>query len=288
MLTGSSRFTLIPVLLSIVTQVHSDYIPNVELSTLLGNKRDVGRVGLVVPVWQKNKQLLYFTGIGLLDSQSSREGNFGVGYRQQVRESIYGGYGYYDIRKSPLGNIHQQITLGVEYLKHSIELRANGYLPISQAKTLSSDSKIEVGSRTIYRYITNRKQEIPLGGFDVEIGGTLPKLNRLSAYGAYYHFGKKQVKSIDGFRLRGEIKVSDHIFIKSEYSHDNLRKSSYFFGIGLKASLGHKNKKLSILDKKMTQLPVRDIDIVTVEGDGAVVKEQMDARDLSRAMVTIP
>ncbi len=77
------NLTLISILSMIfsTTFATSKYEANLEQTLMTGNKRNIGRTGIVVPVWQKGDKILFLSGIGLIDSKSALEGNFGAGIR---------------------------------------------------------------------------------------------------------------------------------------------------------------------------------------------------------------
>ena len=55
------------------------YEAQLEMHVKAGNLRNLGRVSLLVPLYQKDSSLLYFNGIGMFDSTDNSEGKFGIG-----------------------------------------------------------------------------------------------------------------------------------------------------------------------------------------------------------------
>ncbi len=242
------------------------YEPNISLSLKGGNPRGMTRAGFILPLIQSETNLLYLPGIGLMDTKKAVEGNVGIGFRKRFSDYIVGTYGFYDVRKNKYNNTHQQITLGGEYLTKNMELRFNAYLPTTKAKTINKTATgtfITHGPKNVFQLNGTIQEDVPMGGFDVEIGGKLPSLPSINVFGAYYHFQGDGVKTIHGARLRGDLKINDWISLEAEINRDPIRKTAYFVGATLSYQFGHKKHKRDVLWHKMTQLPIRDVDIVT-------------------------
>ncbi|NQY44132.1 MAG: inverse autotransporter beta domain-containing protein, partial [Legionellales bacterium] len=196
------------------------YSPRLELEFKGGNKRHIGRYGTLIPLYESRNSLLFSNMFLMHDTKSSVEGNFGLGFRRQIsNKSILGIYGFWDIRriKNVIKKIHQA-TFGLEYLMSRFELRINGYLPQNKKfllntsntrnairLTRSYDASVGPQGQTVqtidYNLTTNSKYEVPLAGFDAEIGGNI--FRRVETHGAYYHFnGRKGAKSVNGWRFR--------------------------------------------------------------------------------------
>jgi hypothetical protein len=263
------------------------FTPRVELSAKKGItgkkefKRDIGRLGAVVPLLQNQNSVGFFTAIGMGDTKKSIEGNFGFGYRYLLNKSyIFGGYAFYDIRGTKNKNILHQTTIGAEFMMENIEIRVNGYIPFNK-KTLEDyrlysiryDSAI---NRTLYKKTNNQVVEKGLGGFDIETGGSLPAHNKLSGYVAFYHFAGKGVSSVTGARLRGNYELRSWLSFELESNMDKVRGVTSYLGLNLSWDFGNsvskKRNPLTRLEMKMTKLPVRDIDIVN--GEESIEDEQ--------------
>jgi hypothetical protein len=236
------------------------YTANLEQSLMLGNHRHLSRAGMVMPLYEHQNMLLFGSAIGMYDSTSSLEGNFGAGLRSLSPASIVGIYGYADIRKSSLNNLHYQANLGIEYFREILELRGNVYIPLSRPYDITSKTILKQ-TRTAYTRSDSRETEVAQYGFDVEVGMTY---GLLTGHIGYYHFEAANTKKMDGLRLRGSIRIFNHVKLLGEYSYDTVRKSTYFGGISLNVSLG-KQGALGGLQSKMVSLPVRDVDIVISE-----------------------
>ncbi len=275
------------------TAVERKYKPAVELALKVGNQRHISRLGTVVPVLQNDHSLLHVTLIGMLDSKSAKEGNFGLGYRYRGEQGIYGVYGFYDLRRTARHNLLKQITLGSEFLGDHLELRGNIYLPFKKQYEVSNIKKLNAkfdGHRTYYFNEVHSSYEKGLRGFDIEIGGNIPHYEKIQAHLAYYYFGlgSSGTKSVKGFRGRAAYQLNDYLALEGEVSHDKVRHTNYFAGARFNWSFGGQSSKnrLDALDKKMTSLPVRDIDIVA--GDSSESMEEALGNVVGRIPLYVP
>ena len=256
----------------------TSYQTRVELTGKLGysskksSKRNISRLGFVVPMFQVvDSHLGYITAIGMIDSAKHLEGNLGIGYRSFINPAwILGEYVFYDLRSTENNNLLSQITIGLEAFSKNLEFRINGYIPTKKKYELenynSYSAKYNSHTNKTQFSIKNKKvleQGVP--GFDIEIGGSHNKLPRLEIFLAYYHFAGKDLKSTIGGRLRSNLKILHWLTAESEINYDNNRKFVSYIGAKIGWSLGKNKKQNSWSHTKMTQLPVRDIDIISSE-----------------------
>jgi len=197
---------------------NASYQAQIELSLKAGNQRNIGRLSVLVPILSSDTNLLYFTAIGMMDTKSSHEGNFGFGFRHLLDSSILGVYGYYDRRSTKFHSLVHQATIGAEWLKEDFELRGNVYLPKTTKKVLNTTSGIPrlIGTGTAIFTDTNTFA-ITQKGFDIEVGHRAPFFTPLNAFIGFYHFFEKDTKSMNGIRLRADVKISDWLSLEGEY-----------------------------------------------------------------------
>lgn len=230
------------------------YQPQWDLVLKGGNSRYLSRLSAVVPLHETIEGLFFLNGFGLWDNKRAKEGNLGLGYRHVWGETILGINSFLDRRKSSHDVYHSQLTLGAEWLSSKLEVRANGYVPLTGRKNIGA-VRFQRSNLRAFDHI-----EKPLYGFDVEGGGVLPSYPQFAAYASYYHFNGSNVKALHGLRLRSHLQLLPYVSLLGEYSYDQQRKSVYF--IGLNFNLSREKRSLS-LGQKMTQKVIRDIDVVT-------------------------
>lgn len=224
--------------------------------------RNIARLSTVIPITQSDDSIGFLSVIGMRDTKHNLEGNFGFGYRKIFSQRfIMGGYAFYDLRNTKYKHNLQQITAGIEFLTDYFESRVNVYTPFGK-QVINSISIYNI-TATQFSKRQISEQEIGIPGFDLEIGGTLPKHRKLSGFITYYRFAKNNLDSYIGFRLRSSYAVMPWLHIDGEANFDRTRKFVYYAGITLQWKVGLKQKHQSLLHSKMTQLPVRDIDILS-------------------------
>jgi len=264
---------------------HSNYEPSIEASFKLGSARDVGRVSLLLPLLQAKGRLAYFNLIGMMDNKNGQEGNYAVGYRQKFGNNILGGYVYYDRRNSRLNHLMHQSTIGIEWLRECTELRINGYIPISKSKILSTKTAIKprlIGTKAYLATVAIQQLEVPLSGIDIEFGLT-PTNFPVNLYAAYYYFNAKNAPIVQGPRGRVQIKLLRWLNISGEIQKDKPRGLTWFGGVEVRVNIGSSMtaQSQSILDRKMTQMPIRDIDVVVERSTKEFVIKQSEVTVIS-------
>ncbi|MEB3701667.1 Inverse autotransporter beta-barrel domain-containing protein [Candidatus Bealeia paramacronuclearis] len=230
-----------------------------------GNVRKLGQAGLTIPIVQDQDSLWFFDVRSMADSKNNKEGNLGLAFRKLKASSgwILGGYGFYDIRKSEHHNTFNQFTLGLEALSETWDYRLNTYTPLSKSRPIKSSRSPERIFRGHNEYFTERK-EIPLGGFDLEIGRSVPKFDRLRLYAAGYYFYGSGAIPVKGVRGRAEIRVNDYLSFTGSQQYDNIRHGAIFVGVLIHVPFGRRadREKLTPLERRMTHEIERDVDIV--------------------------
>ena len=273
-----------------ICNAHANYAPQLTLD-YKGGHRHIGRISGLIPVWQQGYRLAFVNAIAALGTKSVGEGNLGFGYRQQMKimvPSIVGVYGYYDIRRTQNKNTLHQLTIGAELLNTLGEARINGYMPIAKNTFfVSATNGVSHDAKNIF-FGKTKLQEKSLGGFDAEVGARILKLP-INAYIGGYYFNSKDVESIVGPSIRIEYKPYHWLNVGGEYSYDKKREHQYFVNVGVRYSFGGKGQVSPFsLQGKMTQMPVRDIDIVdtTYEdfGEAVIAKQVKTVAELEAAL----
>ncbi len=260
---------------------------HIDLEAKWGNRRSLGDIGLFAPLWQ-DRNSIFFTDLrARFDNDEGREGNFGFGYRHMNPNGWNPGvYGYYDARRSPSGNVFQQLTLGAEMLSADFDLRANLYIPFGKREYVIGGGAggapfAQFAGGTI-QIVTPGGQlvERSLRGVDAEIGWRLPvfplqSMTQLRAYaGAFWFDGENLMSDIAGPRGRLELSFDNLPYLNEgsrftlglETQHDNVRGTNNFVLARLRIPLQpvkHASTQLTPQERRMTERVVRDVDIVT-------------------------
>ena len=273
----------------------------------LGNERTLGELDLMSPIMQSPNKITYIDFRGQLDNNQAQEFNIGLGSREIIEtylgETIFGYYGFFDVRKSENDNMFYQTTLGAELLSEKFDLRSNIYIPINQEEEINTAdvnlSNGESGVRVSYS-----DSEKAMYGIDIEAGTGFKLTDKASLrfYSGAYHFENSDVESVTGPRFRTEFLV-DNAFVNQqnskftlgyEWQHDEPRGSQGFLSLRLSIPFGsHKNSKLEGIQKRMLSPVIRDIDIVTnnkiktedaLFDDGTVINSFYDGVDTAQEL----
>jgi hypothetical protein len=253
--------------------------PHIDAEAKLGSKRNLGEADLFLPISQDNRTLVFANLRGRFDSESSREGNFGLGVRRMQQDGWnLGAYGYFDRRRSDTGNFFNQGTLGVEALGRDLDFRANGYLPIgTRVRDLGETSSAALSGASVQLTTTDR-EERALKGFDTEVGWRLPLFDpearrQFRLYLGGYRFSD-DVLTVEGPRIRAELTMEElpwlgkgaGLFLGAETQHDSARGGQSFLSLRLRIPLGKESARPSTLnaqERRMAAPVMRDVDIVT-------------------------
>ena len=120
----------------------------VEAGMKLGSERSVVMTEVWAPLRQWGDGVLYVDARFMGDDADNREGNFGVGWRQMRDErTVVGLHGWVDRRRTDRGSDFTQVTLGGEVLGEQLDVRVNGYAPLSSEKKYATPN---TGSSTPY------------------------------------------------------------------------------------------------------------------------------------------
>ncbi|MFS8182864.1 inverse autotransporter beta domain-containing protein [Pseudovibrio denitrificans] len=269
------------------------WAPHLEIGGKFSKHRNIGETNIFVPLFQNNETLVFGDVRGRFDNDSSQELNVGVGARYLWESTlIFGAYGFYDHRNSPLGNKFNQITLGAEVLTEHFDLRGNLYLPFGKTSysELSASAAQLSGSSILFQ----EGAENALKGFDAEVGVKVPWANltkdgsdALRLYAGGYNFWDKGVESVYGPRFRAEYSINDiitpgsRLSFNAEYQYDDVRGAQTFVGARLRLPLStfteSEASKLTPLEQRMTETIVRDVDIVSSVGAYGATSVGVDA-----------
>jgi len=259
--------------------------PFIDFEGKVGTRRNLGEGDLFVPLHQNRHTLIFGDIRTRFDDGNNREGNFGLGIRHMLEAGWnLGAYGYFDRRRTRLGDQFSQATFGAEALSLDWDARINGCQPVgSRLKNLdgtSSSSAALAGTAVEITTTGIQRQEIALGGVDAEIGWRTPLFDaadttQLRLYGGAYRFAADGVHAVQGPRARIDLTIDavPHLWegarleLGLEGQHDGPRGSQGFALLRLRIPLqvfsGESPQPLTAMERRMTDRVVRDVDIVS-------------------------
>jgi hypothetical protein len=268
-------------------QTSEDLVGRIELNARAGNERVILMNEYWVPFTQSSDGVgpdsVIYGDVRLMgDDQSNREFNLGLGYRQVLGlpvlgSGIAGVHGWFDRRITDLGGRFNQATAGLEWLGEDWDIRANAYLPLSDAREMGTigggggaaiSGAYLAGTGIYYRTVGGSAMvEEPQPGFDLELGWRVSGISfadstRLYA-GGYYFEGDKS-DDVSGWRARVAMDVSSDFQVGMRYQRDDERGSQGFLEATIRFPFGNKQSfKQSGVRARLDESPERDIDIVT-------------------------
>ena len=199
--------------------------------------RTIYSFDFLVPLWQTERDILFFNPKFSLDDQKGSEVNLGFGYRHLVFSDrvILGVNGYYDSRNTGWDTRHEQAGLGAEVMTEWVTGRFNGYFAVS-GPVFGGTGDPDYTFRDVGIYRTAGSIEEALSGFDGEIGFKVPYLSdyvETWVYAGGYHFEGDYVDPVDGFSSRIEVIPTDFLRLNFEYRNDTVNGDEYYGEVAL-------------------------------------------------------
>lgn len=171
------------------------------------------------------------------------------------------------------GDYNWQAGVGLEALNKNVELRANGYIPLS-------DSNKEVGRGYSGAYLSNNSLYLKntyqdwitsYGGLDLEVGTPVARWDQggLWLYAGYYYLDATVADGPDssGFSARAEARIADNFAVGATYSYDDIfeSKATGYIRYGTQTLNGDAGAEISRAERALLAqrgLPVeREIDV---------------------------
>lgn len=251
-----------------------------------GSDRSILMTEFWVPFLQDEDSVFYGDLRMMGDDSDNREGNLGIGYRKETElpalgKGVAGAHGWVDRRITERGSQFHQVTLGVEWLGEDMDVRANGYLPLSDEQEYSIPNADPQGPALAGTGIvvdTNGTLlEEPQHGLDLELGWRMPFLedhtDSIRAYGGGYYFDGDHTERVSGWRARLAADITPDVQIGARLQNDNERGSQGFLEATIRFPFGQKKSyRREGIRARLDESPERDIDIVT----GASVTDSGD------------
>ncbi len=129
------------------------------------------------------------------------------------------------------GDYNWQAGVGFEALSNNVELRANGYIPLSDGnKELDRGfSGAQLKNNNLYLKNTYEDWITSFGGFDIEAGTPVARWDNggLWLYAGYYYLDATAADGPDtsGFSTRAEARIADNFAVGATYSYDIIFQS---------------------------------------------------------------
>ncbi len=231
------------------------FFPWFEIGGVVGTDNSSrGETTLFVPLTQTHDSLVFTEWRGKLFEENVQEINAALGYRRMLNNGFnFGAWVGTDWRSSASNNSFWQIAGGFEALSEKFDLRANWYVPVTDAQTANAglaDVVVQAGN-----IVMIGGEEIPLYGadaeagmrFDIEQALLAETTTTLGLYAGGFYFDHSDVdQAITGPKARVELAFNDlgaalpgaKFTAEYEYSWDEVRDSKHEFGLKLRIPLG--------------------------------------------------
>jgi hypothetical protein len=201
-----------------------DWLKRVEVGVQHGSEKPRYHIETVQPLYQSRDQTYtFFVQPRMSARDEDWTANLGFGYRQLFfDQQLLGGINtFYDYADN---HNHYRFGTGLEMLSQYLELRTNGYFPMSGRRRISQDADFKVFERA-------------LTGADVEAGGPVPYLPFLKLYGSYAYYDYKHDIDSHIAKFRGEVKLLRFLRLDVETWNDNKAPWEYRIGLAFTMDL---------------------------------------------------
>lgn len=203
-----------------------------------GDKGSRGEAAVFLPLIQDDDGLVFADVRGKIFEDDISEVNLAAGYRQMLPSGVnLGAWAGADKRLSEQGNVFWAASGGLEALWENFDARLNGYLALSDDKTSPASARASIQGGQIF---LTGSEEIPLSGFDGEIGARVPlelagleqATNALRVYaGGFYFDADNALREVSGPKARLEYRIEDviaalpgsRLALEGEWRSDEVR-----------------------------------------------------------------
>ncbi len=234
--------------------------PSIRFGT---DERTLYITDILIPLYQGQKNVLFFNPRFTSQDIGGWETNLGLGYRHLLAKDrlILGGNVFYDTRETSWGTHHDQIGMGLEAMAEipmgSLDLgvsgRFNYYIPLSDPIRSTRFTGGGPASGFIFReggiYAVGSGSltwtlEKGLQGFDAEAGFRVPYLSdyvETWVYGGGYHYSGKHIEDINGFSARLEVIPTDFLRLNYEYREDGTNGGEHYGEVAVEVPFSIEN-----------------------------------------------
>lgn len=195
-----------------------------EIGVTHGSEKPGYHIETVQPLYQSRDQTYtFFVQPRLSARDADLTANLGFGYRQLFfDQQVLGGFNFfYDYAEN---HNHYRFGTGLELLSRYLELRTNGYFPMSGPRRISQDANFKVFEKA-------------LTGADVEAGGPVPYLPFVKLYGSYAYYDYQHDIDSHIAKFRGEVKLARFLRLDLETWNDNKAPWEYRIGLAFTMDL---------------------------------------------------
>lgn len=129
------------------------------------------------------------------------------------------------------GDYNWQAGVGLEALNKNVEIRANGYIPLSNSNELlgSGYSGAYLSNNNLYLTGAYKDWITSFGGLDLEVGTPVARWGQggLWLYAGYYYLDATVSDGPDssGFSARAEARIANNFAVGATYSYDDIFQS---------------------------------------------------------------
>ena len=253
------------------------------------------------PVYGNDNGFLFADFMGDGASDNTFLVSPGVGYRQVVKNQIWGAYFFGDNERVGLGKNFWNLSPGIEWMTPHWDVHANGYFPIPQTKAMGTPVFADTlgnydyvnfvtGTHNQYDALTAPYDVIGNGG-DVEIAYRFARYKNLASrvyVGGYFYQPASDtnftnitdVKNITGITAGFEQSLTQNIRVSLMNSYDSL--NSYTIGVRLQLTFGDKSTIYSnnVHDRLLEPIE-RHVGVIET---GAGTYDQLGYRNLGNAL----
>ncbi len=190
------------------------------IAELQQGKKTGGFIDGMIPFYGNNEHI-WFTNL-----QAYKYGNqyqtygLGLGHRAIVDDAVYGLYGFYDWQQSENKKNYGRVSVGVERLTDTWDVRANfSYYVFKDTNKLLDEglqSSFIEGNNIYNRHYYDAEKIY--SGVSAEVGRTLGTPDLRGYVGAYTYGGE-----INGVSARLQYQVTDRISLVAAGQHDTVR-----------------------------------------------------------------
>ncbi len=259
----------------------------------------------LVPLYQDEKNILFFNPKFTPDNLDGFEANFGLGYRRLLFADrvIVGGNVFYDNRLTGWGTRWEQVGVGAEAMAEFNKYAAL-HRPLQLLYPAHRRPGHGRGGGGGAGYFFREQgiwtsggagtlvEEAP-EGFDGEVGYRLPVVSDYVETWVYvggYHYHGSNIGTINGFSARLEILPTDFVRLNYEYRNDRTTHGEHHGEVAFEVpfsvenlcagknpfeGIGRRLKGSRDIKERMVEPVRRDVDIRVVHGGAAGTADTM-------------